>query len=221
MVKIKKYHPWNLTPTEAIKTQNELKNNIVLSDNFENIIFVAGVDVGFEKTNNMGRAAIAILELPELKLIDTAVAEMSLSFPYIPGLLSFREIPVILKAYKKLKTLPDLIICDGQGIAHPRRFGIACHLGLITNKPAIGAAKKRLVGIHDEIPATKGSWIHLIDKEEIIGAVLRSRENVKPIYISPGHKISLESSIKFVMKCITKYRLPETTRQAHNLSLFT
>ncbi|MCK4564465.1 MAG: deoxyribonuclease V, partial [Verrucomicrobia bacterium] len=153
-----------------------------------------------------------------LEVIETAIARRPTTFPYIPGLLSFREIPAILQAMLKLETVPDLLLCDGQGIAHPRRFGIAAHLGLLVDIPSIGVAKSRLAGIHDDVPKEKGSHVPLMDKGEQIGVVLRTRTNVKPLYVSPGHRIGIDSAMKFVMACTTKYRLPETTRWAHKLA---
>ena len=161
---------------------------------------------------------MAVLTFPQLKLAEKAIARLPTSFPYIPGYLSFREIPAILAAMEQIKIIPDLILCDGQGLAHPRRLGIACHLGLIVNLPSIGVAKSLLVGKHEELPSTKGSWKPLIDEGEVIGAVVRSRTRVKPLYISIGHKISLQSAITYVLACTTKYRLPETTRWADKLA---
>jgi len=176
------------------------------------------VDVGFEDQGKTTRAAIAVLEFPSLELVAQAIARLPTSFPYVPGLLSFREIPAVLAALEKLESLPDLLLCDGQGLAHPRRFGIACHLGVLTNIPAIGVAKTRLIGSFGPVPEEKGGWAPLMDKEEQIGAVLRSRTGTKPLFISAGHRIGLESAIHYVMACTPKYRLPETTRQAHRLA---
>jgi len=212
--------PWNVTPARARAVQEELRDKTILYDDFDTVETVAGVDVGLNKATNTGRAAIAVLRLTDLTVLETAVAELPLTFPYVPGLLSFREIPVILEALSRLKTHPDLLLCDGQGIAHPRRFGIACHLGILVAIPAIGVAKTRLIGTHGAVPERRGNWTELLDQHEVIGAVLRSRERVKPLFISPGHRISLTSSLKYVMQCVTRYRLPETTRAAHKLSLF-
>jgi deoxyribonuclease V len=164
------------------------------------------------------RAAIAVLRFPELVLEEEVLTKRSTSFPYVPGLLSFREIPAILDALSKMKSLPGLLLCDGHGIAHPRRLGIASHLGVITGLPTLGVGKSILVGRHDPIPQEKGSWQPLVHRGEVVGAALRTRPNVSPVYISPGHRISLESAIRFVMACVTKYRLPETTRYAHDLA---
>lgn len=211
-------HPWDVSPQQAKEIQLKLSEKVILEDRFEEIHFVAGVDVGFEENNTITRAAIAILTFPQLELYEQAIAKLPTQFPYIPGYLSFREIPAVLKALDNIKQLPDIFLCDGQGIAHPRRLGIACHLGILTDIPAIGVAKSRLIGSHEPVPVEKGQSVELIDKGEIIGAVLRTRTNVKPLYISPGHKITLASAIHMVMQCITKYRLPETTRWAHRLA---
>jgi deoxyribonuclease V len=136
----------------------------------------------------------------------------------VPGYLSFREVPAVLAALKKLRTRPDLLLCDGQGVAHPRRFGLACHLGLLLDIPSIGVAKSRLIGTHGDVPEQKGGWTALEDDGEIIGAVLRTRAGVKPVYVSVGHRISLATAIDYVMRCTTRYRLPETTRYAHRLA---
>lgn len=211
-------HDWNLTPEAAVALQQSLRSKVITSNQFGAVNTVAGVDVGFEAEGTITRAAVAVLSFPELQLIERAVARRPTSFPYVPGLLSFREVPAVLEALAKLKQLPDLLLCDGQGTAHPRRFGIACHIGLLTNQPAIGVGKSLLVGTHPDVPDEKGAWVPLQHKKETIGAVLRTRVGTKPLYISPGHRISLETAIDYVMRCTTKYRLPETTRQAHKLA---
>ncbi|WP_163340503.1 deoxyribonuclease V [Desulfopila sp. IMCC35008] len=213
-------HDWDITPGEAVNLQKQLCPKVRICDEFSDIQTIAGVDVGFDKMSNTGKAAIAVLGFGDLKIREKATAEGVLRFPYVPGLLSFREMPLILEALRNLSSLPDMIICDGQGTAHPRRFGIACHLGVVTGIPCIGSAKSRLCGSHGDIPETKGEWTPLYHRNEVIGAVVRSRRNVKPIYVSAGHKVSLESAVTIVMHCITRYKLPETTRQAHKLSLF-
>lgn len=212
-------HLSEMTTAKAKAIQERLRHQVVLHDDFGHVETVAGVDVGIDPTTNTGRAAITILRLADLKLLESATAQLPLTFPYVPGLLSFREIPVLLEAFSQLQQQPDLLLCDGQGIAHPRRFGIACHLGLLTDIPAIGVAKTKLIGSHGKIPENKGGWTELHDQDEVIGAVLRTRSRVKPLYISPGHRISLNSSISYVMQCVTRYKLPETTRTAHKLSL--
>ncbi|ACK64399.1 Deoxyribonuclease V [Rippkaea orientalis PCC 8801] len=203
---------------EAKTIQENLKKKVILEDQFSEVNYVAGVDVGFRDNYQLTQAAIAVLSFPKLELVETQIACLPTTFPYIPGFLSFREIPAILKALEKLKIPPNIILCDGQGIAHPRRLGIASHLGVLIDLPTIGVAKSLLVGKHEEVPPEKGNWQPLIDKGEIIGVVLRSRTNIKPIYVSIGHKISLPTAIDYVMQCLTKYRLPETTRWADKLA---
>lgn len=211
-------HPWNLTPAEAIALQKELRERVELNDRLPAINHVTGVDVGFEENGRITRAAVAVLSFPQLVLVDTVVARRPTDFPYVPGLLSFRELPAVLQALAKLKTSPDIILCDGQGIAHPRRFGIASHLGVLLDLPTIGVAKTRLVGTYAELPNVKGAWTPLFDGQETIGAVLRTRAGVKPVYVSSGHRVSLETAIALTLACTTRYRLPETTRQAHRLA---
>ncbi|MEN7972710.1 MAG: deoxyribonuclease V [Verrucomicrobiota bacterium] len=211
-------HPWDVSPKEAVKIQRALQEHVSLKDDFGEIKTVAGVDVGFEENNTVTRAAIAVLDFETLELAESAIARRPTTFPYVPGLLSFREIPAVLEAMLKLEAMPDLLLCDGQGIAHPRRFGIAAHLGLLLDVPAVGVAKSRLTGIHGDVPPEKGSFVPLMDKDEQIGVVLRTRTNIKPLYISPGHRVSIESAHKLVMACTTRYRLPETTRWAHKLA---
>lgn len=209
---------WSRTVAEARALQEALRGRVVTADRFGKIRRVAGVDVGFEQDGAVTRAAVVVLSFPELKPVEHAIARLPTRFPYVPGYLSFREIPAVLAALKKLKIRPDLLLCDGQGLAHPRRFGLACHLGLLTNIPSIGVAKSRLIGTHGALPQKKGSWVPLTDGDEIIGAVLRTRTGVKPVYVSIGHRVSLETAIDYVLRCTTKYRLPETTRAAHHLA---
>lgn len=211
-------HPWTLTVEEATAIQNQLSREIITSDQLGEVKYVAGVDVGFEDNYAISRAAVAVLSFPELQLIEQAIARRPTTFPYIPGFLSFREVPVVLDALSEIKITPDLILCDGQGIAHPRRFGLACHLGLLIPVPTIGVAKSRLIGQHEELPPEKGNWQPLRHRGEVIGAVVRSRTGVKPLYVSPGHRISLPTAIDYVMRCTPKYRLPETTRWADKLA---
>ncbi len=211
-------HAWDVSPKEAIAIQESLLDRLVLHDDFGEINTVAGVDVGFEKNNTITRAAIAVLDFETLELKESVIARKPTTFPYIPGLLSFREIPAVLEAMLKLSLVPDLLLCDGQGIAHPRRLGIATHLGILTDIPSVGVAKSRLVGSHADVAKEKGEHVPLMHQSEQIGVVLRTRTNVKPLFISPGHRVGMESAIRLVMKCTTKYRLPETTRWAHKLA---
>lgn len=217
-MKIEQRHEWVLTAEAAIEIQQTLRQEVITQDEFGTVNYVAGVDVGFEDQGETTRAAVAVLSYPDLKFCDHAIARRPTTFPYIPGFLSFREVPAVLDALEQLKTLPDLLLCDGQGIAHPRRFGIACHLGVLTNLPTIGVAKSLLVGKFGEVPDDRGAWVPLTHKGETVGAVLRTRPGTKPLYISSGHRISLNSAIAYVMGCTTKYRLPETTRHAHKLA---
>jgi len=201
---------------QARQLQEELRHQVVTGDDFGVIRFVAGLDVGFEGGSACGAAVV--LSYPDLELVESAIARLPVQFPYVPGFLSFREVPVLLQALESLTITPDLILCDGQGIAHPRRFGLACHIGVTTSITCIGVGKTRLIGVHEEPGNDKGERSELIHKDELIGAVLRTRANTKPVYVSTGHKISLDSAIKTVLKCCPKYRLPETTRLAHKLA---
>jgi deoxyribonuclease V len=207
---------WDLTPAEAIALQKRLSSFVTRESKVKRVATVAGIDTGYNQGTS--RAAVVELEYPSLKPIASAVAERPVRFPYIPGLLSFREGPVIIEAFEKLNTLPDLLIFDGQGIAHPRRFGIACHIGLMLDIPSIGCAKTKLLGEFDEPSPQRGRFTYLIDRGETIGAVVRTRSNVKPVFVSIGHKVNLEDSIQFVLGCCRGYRLPETTRRADKLS---
>lgn len=217
-MKIPQRHPWDLAPREAMALQSRLATEIDCRDDFGPVTRVAGVDVGFEDNGAVTRAAVAVLAYPSLQLVTSAIARLPTRFPYVPGLLSFREVPAVLAAMEQLDVAPDLLLCDGQGIAHPRRLGIASHLGLLLGIPSIGVAKTRLIGQHGEVPNERGAWVPLRDGGETIGAVLRTRQGVKPLYVSPGHRIGLESAIAWVMACLTRYRLPETTRWAHRLA---
>lgn len=217
-MKIHHPHPWDIPPAEAIALQQRMRSLVVTEDRLGPVRFVAGVDVGFEQGNTITRAAVVVLRFPELELHEHSIARQTTRFPYIPGLLSFREVPAVLEALAGLRQPPDLLLCDGQGIAHPRRFGIACHLGVLTDIPAIGVAKSLLVGRHEPVPDTRGAWMPLLHRGERVGAALRTRPRVKPIYVSVGHRIGLETAIDFVLRCTTRYRLPETTRYAHRLA---
>lgn len=215
---VEPHHPWVKTVAEAKVIQEQMRHQVIKSDHLGEVKYVAGVDIGFEDNYAISKSAIAILTYPELELVEQAIARIPTAFPYVPGYLSFREIPAILAAFPQLNITPDLILCDGQGYAHPRRLGLACHLGILLDIPTIGVAKSLFIGKHEEVPLEKGSHQPLIDKEETIGVVLRSRTNVKPIYVSIGHKISLPTALNYVMGCLTKYRLPETTRWADKLA---
>ena len=207
-------HSWDVTPKEARQLQNELRTQVIQTDQFGTINTVAGVDIGLKKDTAI--ASVVVLSFPQLQVVDRVVTASPVRFPYIPGLLSFRETPPLLTAFDQLQTVPDLVIVDGQGIAHPRRFGLASHLGLILDKPTIGCAKSRLWGRYTEPNAEQGAYTYLIDKEEVIGAAVRTRTNVRVVYVSIGHRISLDSARMWTLACCRGYRLPETTRHAHN-----
>ena len=200
---------------EAIKKQEILSKQVIKIDDFgQEIKIVSGVDVAYNKKKDVLIAAAVNLDSQTLEVIEKVKIKDKVCFPYIPGLFSFRELPPLLKALEKLTKKPDLIVCDGQGIAHPRRFGLASHLGIVTNIPTIGCGKTRLVGEYNEPGKLRGDYSPLIDKNEIVGRVLRTQDNVKPVFVSIGHKISIESVTEWVLKLSVKYRLPQTTRFA-------
>jgi deoxyribonuclease V len=211
-------HSWDVTPAEARAIQNKLREFVVPEACTGHVTHVAGIDVGFGAQGAVTCAAVVVLSFPDLELIEQTIARRPTSFPYVPGLLSFREVPAVLDALGQLNTRPDLLLCDGQGLAHPRRLGIASHIGVITNWPTIGVAKSLLTGSHAAPPEERGGWTAITDSGETIGAALRTRPKVKPVYISVGHKISLGAAIDYVMSCTTRYRLPEATRLADRLA---
>ena len=203
---------------ESLRARRSLASDLLKTGDLPKLNRVAGVDAAYSPDDCSVCAAVIVLSFPDLKLVESAIAHQATPFPYIPGFLSFREAPVILDALQRLRHLPDLLLCDGQGQAHPRRFGLACHLGTVTNLPAIGVAKTRLLGIHEEVSIARGSWKPLQDRGETVGAVLRTQKGVKPLYLSTGHRIDLEAAISCVLQCSPRYRLPETTRQADRLA---
>jgi len=214
-------HNWPTTLDEAQAIQERMRAQVIATDDFGTIRTVAGVDAGYEDDSEgqtLARAAVVVLAYPSLDPLDYTVARQPAPFPYIPGFLSFREAPAVLAALDELRVRPDLLICDGQGIAHPRRLGIAAHIGVLTGLPSIGCAKSLLVGHHGPVPDERGAYVPLVHRGEQIGVVLRTRVGVKPVYISIGHRISLPTAIQFVMSCVTRYRLPETTRAADGLA---
>ena len=221
-------HAWDLSPAQAIALQKTQAGAVVRADRFgpggrRAIKQVAGVDAAFADGGRVIRAAAVVLSYPGLDPTDRVLVERPTTFPYVPGLLSFREVPALLEALGRLPAAPDLILCDGHGYAHPRRFGLACHLGLWLDTPTIGVAKSRLTGSHDEPGPAKGdvAWLLAGKGErprERLGAVLRTRERVKPVYVSAGHRISLRTALALTLACTTRYRLPEPTRLADKLS---
>jgi len=215
-------HEWNLCYADARELQKRLAGEVCFAPLRQQPRFIVGLDCAFSKDGKRIFAAAVMLEVVnasgdsfELKLVETVSAEQATRFPYIPGLLSFREAPVCLEAAGRLSREPDLYMIDGQGVAHPRRLGIASHLGLFFDKPTIGCAKSRLIGTFDEPGERKGVWSPLLDGEEQIGAVVRTRSWVKPVFVSVGHRCALEDAIRITLACTTKYRIPEPTRLAH------
>ncbi len=212
-----KLHSWNLSPKQAVDLQKKLAAKVRLIPLKIPAKLIAGLDCAFTKDAQKIVAAAVVVRLPNFDIVETKSAVRKLRFAYIPGLLSFREAPACIAAVKKLKTTPDLFLIDGQGIAHPRRLGLAAHLGLFFDTPTIGCAKSRLTGTFEDPLLQKGAYSLLKDKQDTIGAVLRTRNNVKPIFVSVGNKCMLKDAIKITLACTTKYRLPEPTRLAHQL----
>jgi deoxyribonuclease V len=214
-VELRKLHSWRLGVTAAIDLQRQLAGQVSKGGGVLVPRFIAGVDVSVERAEGMATGAVVVLEYPEFNVVETKVISERIDFPYIPGLLSFREAPVILTACEELTISPDLVLVDGQGVAHPRRLGLASHLGLFMDTPTIGCAKSRLCGGHDVPGAEPGDYAELVDGDETIGVALRTRRGTKPIYVSVGHKVDLQSAIYWVGECCRGYRLPEPTRLAH------
>lgn len=199
--------------------QRELAGKVIIRDELRlPPELVAGVDAGFPDGGRTTRAAAVLMRYPNLELVDEVVFEQPTELPYIPGLLSFRELPAVLGALERLSASPDLVLCDGQGRAHPRRFGIACHLGVTTGLATIGVGKSRLCGKHEEPGPQKGSAVNLLDKDEVIGRVVRSRDRVRPLYVSIGHRVSLDTAVELVLTCTRRYRLPEPVKRADYLA---
>jgi len=213
---VRRLHRWDVTPEEAAAWQRQLRQQLCLQADLGVVERVAGVDVSFRE--DVARAAVVVLSFPALEPVDQAWAQVPVAFPYIPGYLSFREGPAVLAAFERLTMWPDLVLFDGQGTAHPRRLGLACHLGLFLDLPSIGCAKSRLCGAAAEPGPDRGDWTPLRDCDETIGVALRSRPGTRPLYISPGHRMDLPTAIRYVLACCTRYRLPETTRRAHRLA---
>lgn len=209
------HHPWPTDPEEAVLLQRKLAPQVVRRDEVGEVRTVAGVDVSAPSRRDTVRGAVVVLRYPELEVLEVAVAEGRVPLPYIPGLLSFRESPVLLQAFARLRTQPDLLLVDGQGIAHPRRFGIASHLGLLLNLPSIGCAKSRLVGQHTTPGPNPGDYVEMTHGGEVIGVVLRTKAGAAPLYVSIGHRVDLEAAIRWTLACCRGHRLPEPTRLAH------
>ncbi len=214
-VEVKKLHSWQLSPAQALDTQRRLAAQVSRSGEVTTPHFIAGVDIAVGRAQGMATGAVVILSYPELRLVETRVVNGRLDLPYIPGLLSFRESPLTLAACERLSITPDLILVDGQGIAHPRRMGLASHLGLFLDTPTIGCAKSLLCGRHEAPGEKPGSYAEVVDDGETIGVALRTRLGVKPVYVSIGHKVDLQTAIYWVLECCRGYRIPEPTRLAH------
>ncbi len=220
-------HAWDVSPAEAIQIQHRLRPQLILDIGPSAVKTIAGIDVSFTRGAHQLYASIVVLDLTRplkkkngkpcfgFPAVETAIGSLEVDFPYIPGLLSFREIPVVLKAWEKLSIRPDCLICDGQGLAHPRRMGLASHLGLIVDLPSVGCGKTRLIGEERTPGRERGDRVALIDKDEVIGMILRTRLNVKPLYISQGHRMRLDTAVDMILSCQGPYRLPEPIRIAH------
>ncbi len=208
-------HSWHVSTAEAREIQRSLASQVVRKSEIDAPRLIAGADISHEDERGMAKAAVVVLRFPELVLIETSVIEQRVEFPYVPGFLSFREIPLVLAACERLTLTPDLFIADAQGIAHPRRLGLASHLGLFLDVPTIGCAKSILCGRHDDLEEEPGASSLLLDRDEVVGAALRTKRSVKPVYVSIGHKVDLEAALYWVMACCNGYRLPEPTRLAH------
>lgn len=210
-------HRWSVTPKSAIALQKKLADRVRVRPLRGKVRLASGADLAFSKDGAHCLAGVVVWDIERREIIEEQLAWRPARFPYVPGLLSFREIPAVLAAVRKLKTVPDVFLFDGQGLAHPRRIGLASHAGLLIDRPSIGCAKSRLCGTHDEPPLEAGGSVPLVHQDEIVGAVLRTRSNVKPLYISVGHDVTLEDACRIILACTTRYRLPEPTRQAHVL----
>ena len=242
-MKYLKLHSWNVDYKKAVEIQGRLEKSIVLKCAAKNFKYIAGADVSYlpqrtiqsstrqnkfveqasncslagTKKSEMFYASVVVFELKTMERVEAVTVSGMVDFPYIPGLLSFRESPILLKAFAKIRSNPDVVIFDAQGIAHPRGIGLASHMGLLLDKPSIGCAKTRLIGDYKEMGEEVGCYSHLTVQDKVVGAVLRTRKNVKPVFVSPGHKIDLDTSIDLVLKSCRGYRLPEPVRQAHHL----
>lgn len=207
---------WRVTPQEGIALQLQLRERLSLSDNINEVNLVAGVDASLPRSSKQGRCAIVVLSFPELEIVQTAIHSADIDFPYIPGLLAFRELPIFFEAWQKLTDKPDLVFFDGQGYAHPRRFGFACMAGVLLDLPTIGCAKSRMIGDYEDPPQIQAASSSLIAPEgDKIGDVVRTKVGSKPVFISPGHKISFKTATDYALRCTRGYRIPEPTRLAH------
>ena len=208
-------HPWRVSYRQAVAIQESLSERLRLEPFRGPVTLVAGADVGYSRASHRMCAAVVLVSLPSLKTVETARAVSRARFPYIPGLFTFREVPPLLKAFRRLKARPDALLFDGHGLAHPRRFGLACHAGLLLQTPSVGCAKSRLVGTHGAVGAPRGSAADLLLDGATVGAVLRTRPGVKPVYVSPGYLVDLPSAVALVLATTGRFRIPEPLRLAH------
>ena len=218
-MKVRYLHPWDVTPREAVKIQKALCGKLRLGENMfsGHLRWVGGADISYTRGDDRFFAAVVILEWPSLQTVEEATHAEKVTFPYVPGLLSFREGPPLIRAFEKLKRAPDVVLFDGQGIAHPRGFGLASHMGVLLNVASVGCAKTKLVGEHDEVGEAAGDYTELVYGGRAVGAVVRTKDRVKPIYVSQGHRVGLRQSIRLALSCCRGYRIPEPVRQAHLL----
>jgi deoxyribonuclease V len=214
-MKVRNLHAWNLTVKEAQDVQRALSRQVIRYDGFSAVQTICGVDASYKVKGNRATSVCVAMSYPGLEVIETVAANTPVTFPYTPGLFSFREIPALIPAVEKLKVKPDLIICDGHGLIHPRRFGLASHLGLLVDIPTIGCAKTKLLGEYGEPPQSRGSFEYVRHDGEIVGAVVRTMHKGTPVFVSIGHRICLESAIKYILGCTRNHRLPEPVRYAH------
>lgn len=210
-------HAWNLSPTEAVALQRELREQLIIQSLEKEIHIVAGTDLSYDKGSDQFYAGIVFLDYESMEVIAHSTVSSRAPFPYIPGLLSFREIPSLMEAWEQRPMNPDVVLCDGHGIAHPRRLGIATHFGLLTETPSVGCAKRKLVGEYEEPEKRRGEYTPIKDGDETIGYALCTKDGIKPVFVSPGHLIGMEQSREIVLHCARSYKLPEPTRQAHLL----
>lgn len=216
MASYRSLHDWNLSPHQAVQLQQQLRERVRITSLTTPVRTIAGADISFSKYSSLVYASIVVLELPNLNTIEEVGAVSEMAFPYVPGLLSFREVPALLKAWEKLTTEPDVVMLDGQGIAHPRRIGIASHFGLFIDRPTLGCAKSVLVGKYQEPLTQRGAWTPMLHQGQTIGAALRTKTNVGTVFVSPGHRLDLSAAIDITLQCNGGYRIPEPTRRAHN-----
>jgi len=214
-MKVKNLHGWQMSTNQAFELQLRLASQVSRNSEITSPRFIAGVDVSVDRVHGVATGAVVVLSYPQLRVVETQVVEGKVDFPYVPGLLSFREAPLTLAAFERLDITPDLVMFDGQGIAHPRRLGLAAHLGLFLDIPTIGCAKSRLCGHHDALGPGPGSYAELVDRGEVIGCALRTKAGTNPLYVSIGNKVDLKSAVYWVVQCCRGYRLPEPTRLAH------